>query len=93
MIALIIISIVLTLVGFILVMIGNIKGKDWLIPIGAGVLVISVFVMGVSAGQAGEEHAYKESLNGNNPYKKEYIYKQVDSSYVIMDSVYVKKEE
>ena len=39
-----------------------------------------------------EKDTYKKALD-ENPYRKEYIYKQTDSTYVIIDSVYVKKEE
>ena len=39
------------------------------------------------------KRTFEDSLNGHTPYKKEYIYKQIDSTYVIMDSVYVKKEK
>ena len=46
-----------------------------------------------SAGKESSDRSYINSLNGNNPYRKEYIYKQIDSTYVIVDSVYVKKEE
>jgi len=56
-----------------------------------------LFVLGVVLAANGlqfktEKETYRKALE-HNPYKKEYIYKQTDSTYVIIDSVYVKKEE
>ena len=58
----------------------------------ASLLAIGLlFIFGTSEARAVRQ-TYEKALD-NNPYKKEYIYKQVDSTYVIIDSVYVKKEE
>jgi len=55
--------------------------------------LIGIVCLSLGENLKGEKDAYENALNGNNPYKKEYIYKQIDSTYVIVDSVYVKKEE
>ena len=67
----------------------NDKGSKAAIAFFIGIAGIILLTAGVLL--QGEKNAYKDSLEGNNPYKKEYIYKQVDSTYVIIDSVYVKK--
>ena len=53
-------------------------------------IVIGFFLAIFPFGKVLEKQTYRASLDGNNPYKKEYIYKQVDSTMVIVDSVYTK---
>jgi hypothetical protein len=67
-------------------------GKQWMIPLGTVILLIGCGVLSRGMYGLAEEGAYINSLNGNNPYSKEYIYKQQDSTYVVVDSIYVKEE-
>jgi hypothetical protein len=55
-------------------------------------MVVGMFLLLLGFTKRGERDAYIDSLNGNNPYSKEYIYKQQDSTYVVVDSIYVKEE-
>mgnify|MGYP000591948470 CR=1 FL=1 len=37
--------------------------------------------------------AYKEALKGNNPYEIKVVYEQQDSTYIPVDTLFIKKEE
>jgi len=94
MIALLIIGAVLLLISYF---IGLFAMVDPEAKRGKGIAYCLFFIVGVSLLSCGlsfraEKDTYKKALE-HNPYKKEYIYKQVDSTYVVVDSVYVKKEE
>jgi hypothetical protein len=84
-----VILILIGVVSMILLEKGEAERARILCLIGLFVLWFSmVFVIGKMA----EKKAYTNSLDGNNPYSKEYIYKQQDSTYVVVDSIYVKEE-
>ena len=83
-------TIVLLVIGMGFLLDGDTRPQRW-VPFLQ--LVLAIIVVGIIAhfvSQNARESTYKKALD-NNPYKKEYIYKQVDSTYVIIDSVYIKK--
>jgi len=67
------------------------EDRAWRVAVAIMVFMIGMAIYSFGVAVRSEKDAYINSLEGNNPYKKEYIYKQVDSTYVIIDSVYVKK--
>lgn len=64
--------------------------------IGAHILVIFLILMlfGFFTFVINEytaERVYSKALD-HNPYEKEYVYKQIENDYVIIDSTYTKKK-
>lgn len=78
--------------GFLVFAAQNIEeGEDNLKILLLVILFISILAtgfLGVALQEDGKRDAYKDALDGNNPYEKIYHYKQADTSYVKIDSVY-----
>lgn len=53
-------------------------------------LLIGLSLYGVDSSA---NKAYKEALKGNNPYEIKVVYEQQDSTYIPVDTLFIKKEE
>jgi len=90
MIALILLGVVLLGAVVIIVLIST--DNDRRIVLSEIFFLLGVLLIFFGTGAYSEKTTYKKALD-NNPYKKEYIYKQIDSTYIAVDSVYIKKED
>jgi len=90
MIALILLGVIL--LGGIVIIVLISTDNDRRIVLSEIFFLLGVLLIFFGSGAYAEKTTYEKALD-NNPYKKEYIYKQIDNTYVIIDSVYVKKEE
>ena len=58
------------------------------ILIGISITIVTVFTIYYD-GRKDVENAYIEALKGNNPYKMEFKYKRIDSTFIPVDTLYI----
>jgi predicted tellurium resistance membrane protein TerC len=75
--------------GLAVIWVGDIEDD---IPVGKFIAVLLILLIGIGMACSGAQNrAYKNALDGNNPYHKEYVYRDLpDGTKELTDSIYVK---